>query len=189
MKKFTKSQLQRVIKEELAAVLSMDALPLSLESGMSADVSLEEEMMGLLACLRCAGVWFHAAHHVTKGTGFIGDHKDLYGEIYGALNDDYDGAAEKAVGLTGNEDVVCPHSVMALALDKMDKYPSPSGASAASIASTGLEIMRDLNDHVETVFKNLEETGQLALGLNDFLAAAANDYTKYIYLLQQRAKG
>ena len=187
--RMSSKQLQRVIKEELAAVLSVDALPVSLGAEMGGDVVLEEEMMGLLACLRSASVWFHAAHHVTKGTGFIGDHKDLYGEIYDSLNGDYDGAAEKAVGLTGSEDVVCPHAVMSMALEKMEKYPSPSGASAASIASTGLEIMRDLNAHVEDVFSHLEASGQLALGLNDFLAAAANDYTKYIYLLQQRTRG
>ena len=25
--------------------------------------------------------WYHAAHHVTKGAGFGGDHVNIYGEI------------------------------------------------------------------------------------------------------------
>jgi hypothetical protein len=145
-------------------------------------------MTDLLGCLRSAGVWFHAAHNLAKGTGFAGDHVNIYGEIYDALVDDYDGAAEKAIGISGDESVACPHKVMAIALEKMGKYSSPSGASASAIASTGLQIIRDLNDHVESLFASLEASGELALGLNDFLAAAANDYTTYIYLLQQRSK-
>jgi len=41
----------------------------------------------------------------------------------------------------------------------------------------------------EEAVELLESAGALSLGLNDFLAAAANQYETYIYLLQQRAKG
>jgi DNA-binding ferritin-like protein len=177
-----------LINEEVGAVFNLASMPVSVSSQLEEPISLETELMGLLACLRCANVWFHAAHQVTKGVGFAGDHVNIYGEIYDSLVDDYDGAAEKAIGLTGNENVACPHAVLALALEKMQNYPTPAGAGASSIAGTALQIMRDLNSHVEEVFTNLEAEGMLALGLNDFLAAAANDYTKYIYLLQQRTK-
>ena len=188
IKKISKTDLRLIIKEELGVALGMSALPVSIAAELADPVSLDEQMMGLLACLRCAGVWFHAAHQLTKGVGFAGDHVNIYGEIYDALIEDYDGAAEKAIGLTGDEGVACPHAILAMALEKMEKYPTPSGAPASMIAGTALQIVNDLNSHVEEVFTNLEATGQLALGLNDFLAAAANDYTKYVYLLQQRVK-
>lgn len=187
--KITKTQLRRIISEEMGAVLSLGGgLPVSIAAEMADPISLEEQMMGLLACLRCAGVWFHAAHQLTKGVGFAGDHVNIYGEIYDALIEDYDGAAEKAIGLTGNEDLACPHKILEMAVNKMEKYASPSGATASMIAGTALQIVKDLNSHVEETFTNLEASGQLALGLNDFLAAAANDYTRYVYLLQQRVK-
>ena len=189
--RITRKQLEKLIKEEVGAIISLDALggmPVAVGASVEPSVSFEEHMVSLLSCLRSAGVWFHAAHNLSKGTGFAGDHVNIYGEIYTALVDDYDGAAEKAIGISGDEGVACPHKVMAVALEKMNKYSSPSGASAAAIASTALQIVRDLNDHVESLFASLEADGELPLGLNDFLAAAANDYTKYIYLLQQRVK-
>ena len=186
--KITKVKLHKIIKEELGAVVGLGLSPLNMTGPLMEPVSLDSELMGLLSYLRCANVWFHAAHHLTKGVGFAGDHVNIYGEIYDALVDDYDGAAEKAIGLTENESVACPHAVMASALQKMQKYSTPAGAPASAIAGTALQIMRDLNEHVEQVFENLDSEGLLALGLNDFLAAAANDYTKYIYLLQQRTK-
>lgn len=186
--KITREKLHRIIKEELGTTIGFGRLPMTFVAQADAPISLDVELMGLLACLRCANVWFHAAHQLTKGVGFAGDHVNIYGEIYDALVEDYDGAAEKAIGLTGVEEVACPHIIMAMALEKMQKYPTPAGSNASAIAGTALQIMRDLNNHVEEVFTNLEAEGQLALGLNDFLAAAANDYTKYIYLLQQRTK-
>lgn len=186
--KITKAQLKRIINEEVGAIFNMASLPVSIASQLEEPISLDSELVSLLACIRCANVWFHAAHQLTKGVGFAGDHVNIYGEIYDALVDDYDGAAEKAIGLTGREEVACPHTILAMALEKMQKYPTPAGATASVIAGTALQIMRDLNSHVEEVFTNLEAEGMLALGLNDFLAAAANDYTKYIYLLQQRNK-
>lgn len=186
--KITKSVLHNIINEELSAFVGLDLASLNITGPLKEPVSLDAELTDLLACLRCANVWFHAAHQLTKGVGFAGDHVNIYGEIYDALVDDYDGAAEKAIGLTENESVACPHAVMASALQKMQKYNTPAGAPASVIAGTALQIMRDLNEHVEQVFENLESEGLLALGLNDFLASAANDYTKYIYLLQQRTK-
>lgn len=186
--RLTKRQLHKLIKEEVGTILSLGPLPISIDSGDIGAVSLQDHMMGLLACLHTAQVWFHSAHLLTKGTGFAGDHVNIYGDIYTALLEDYDGAAEKAIGLTGDEGVACPHVIMQMSVGKLDKYRSPAGASASAIADCALEIMQDLNSHVEDVFAGLESTGQLALGLNDFLAASANNYTKYIYLLQQRTR-
>jgi hypothetical protein len=183
--RISKNTLRKIISEEVAAVISLGGSEMAAPNNTA---HLGTAMTDLLGCLRSAGVWFHAAHNLAKGTSFSGDHVNLYGEIYGALVEDYDGAAEKAIGLTRDEMVACPHSVMAIALEKMGNYQSPSGAPASAIAGTALKIMEDLNEHVESLFSDLEASGNLALGLNDFLAAAANDYTTYIYLLQQRTK-
>lgn len=183
--KITRSQLRKLIAEELALVV---ADPAALGPA-SPDALLHEKMTHLLGCLRAANLWFHAAHNLAKGPGFMGDHIDLYGEIYDQLNDDYDTAAEKAISLTGDEGVACPQRVVAHAAEKLQAHPSPSGMGAEGIVGAGLEMMVKLNEKVTEMFELLESAGALSLGLNDFLAAAANQYETYIYLLQQRSKG
>lgn len=49
-----------------------------------------------------------------------------------------------------------------------------------------------IQDHYElltNIYKQLEEANELPLGLDDFLAASADEYDRFIYLLQQRLKG
>jgi len=121
--KITRSQLRKLIAEELALVVADPAAM----GPTSPDDLLHEKMTHLLGCLRAANLWFHAAHNLAKGPGFLGDHIDLYGEIYDQLNDDYDTAAEKAISLTGDEGVACPQRVVAHAAEKLQAHPSPSG--------------------------------------------------------------
>ena len=189
MAHISRNKLRSMIKEELT-VLSVDPTALSGVLGATdPDQLLVEKMTDLLGCLRAANLWFHAAHNLAKGPGFIGDHMDLYGEIYGRLNDDYDTAAEKGISLTGDETVACPQVVTIHAAEKLMEYPSPAGMRAEQIVAAACEMMQGLNEKVTELFEILEETGVLSLGLNDFLAATANQYETYIYLLQQRAKG
>lgn len=188
--KITQRQLKKIIAEEIAFVaLDPSAVSLALAPGASGGELLHEKMTHLLGCLRAGNLWFHAAHNLAKGPGFIGDHKDLYGEIYGRLNDDYDTAAEKAISLTGDEMVACPQVITMHAAEKLMDYPTPAGMGAEQIVSAACEMMMGLNDKVTELFTALEDAGVLSLGLNDFLAASANQYETYIYLLQQRTKG
>ena len=68
--KITRKQLRKIIKEELDAPVMTDL------SGLLAEY---------LGCVRALGLWFHGAHQLTKGSGFAGDHVDLYGKIYEEL--------------------------------------------------------------------------------------------------------
>lgn len=141
-----------------------------------------------LASLRALQLWFHSAHNLTKGTGFAGDHTELYGKIYVELQDNYDAAVEKAIGLSGDEQVACPVLITGGALEVLGQHMSPSGASSLDIAKAALGL---LNAHVELLtytFYSLEDGGTLPLGLNDFLMSSANDYETYMYMLQQRVK-
>lgn len=187
--KITHNQLRKLIKEELA-VMTIDPAMLSGVLGSAAEEdNLHESLVSLLGCLRAAHLWFHSAHNLAKGPGFVGDHIDLYGEIYGRLSDDYDTTAEKAISLTGDESVACPQAVIAAAAEKLMDYPSPAGMGAEQIVAAACDMMMGLNEKVTAIYDGLEATGSLSLGLNDFLAATANQYETYIYLLQQRSKG
>jgi len=133
-------------------------------------------------------LWFHGAHHVTRGASFAGDHVDIFGRIYVAIQDEIDGAVEKAVGVTGDEGIACPMHITKMALQVLQSYPSPPAISSLAMAAVGLEIERNYVELVEQMFAELEEADMLSLGLNDMLAASANVHEGHSYLLQQRVK-
>ena len=59
-------------------------------------------------------MWFHAAHHLSKGKSFAGDHVLLYGKIYETLTNDLDAIIEKAISFTDRETVACPIIILSL---------------------------------------------------------------------------
>ena len=132
--------------------------------------------------------WYHAAHHVTKGTGFGGDHVNIYGEIYTQLDDDLDMIVEKGIGLTGNETLADPVSSLSLAATKLAQYPAAADQSAETIAQHAFAISKDYIAFIESIYKQFEACG-MSLGLDDLLQGLANQYETYVYLLQQRSRG
>lgn len=137
--------------------------------------------------LRMIHLWFHGAHHLTSGTGFAGDHVNLYGTIYLQVQEQVDGAIEKSIGLFGEE---CgdPTAITKKALEIMMEYPSPAEQNDVGIAATGLQIEKDYLALSREVYDMLESSGDLSLGLDDFIMANANAHETNVYLLQQRAK-
>ena len=56
------------------------------------------------------------------------------------------------------------------------------------MASCALEMERHHNELVTAVFHELDESGNLTLGLDDLLMATVNNHEDHIYMLQQRVK-
>lgn len=131
--------------------------------------------------------WFHAAHHVTKGTGFGGDHVNLYGEIYTQLDEDLDGIVEKGIGLTGDETLADPVSSLSMAAGLLAQQPTSANQDAETIAANGLTVIKYYVDFIEKVYAQFEGIG-MSLGLDDLLQGHANQYETYVYLLQQRSR-
>lgn len=149
---------------------------------------LSKRLSQYLGMLRAMHLWYHGAHHATRGAGFSGDHVNLFGKLYQDAQEEIDGAIEKAVGLTEDEGISCPVHITTLALQVLKLYPSPPNLSAVSMASTGLQLEKDYLELVSEMFAELEEAGELSLGLNDFLMATANAHEDRTYLLRQRVK-
>ena len=89
--------------------------------------------------------WYHAAHHVTKGTGFGGDHVNIYGEIYTQLDEDLDMIVEKGIGLTGDETLADPVSSLSLAATKLSQYPAAANQNAEVIAQHAFALSKELS--------------------------------------------
>ena len=132
--------------------------------------------------------WYHAAHHVTKGTGFGGDHVNIYGEIYTQLDEDLDMIVEKGIGLTGDETLAAPVSSLSLAATKLAQYPAAANQSAETIARDAFALSKEYIAFLESVYSQFEACG-MSLGLDDLLQGLANQYETYVYLLQQRSRG
>ncbi len=137
--------------------------------------------------MRMMQLWFHAAHHLTRGSSFAGDHVNLYGKIYENISGQIDGAIEKAVGLFG-EDFGCPIVITGRALKIMTEYPSPTELNAASIAAVGLMIEKDWLRFSKNFYDSLKQDGKMTLGMDDFIMANANAHESHVYLLQQRVR-
>lgn len=143
-------------------------------------------MLGLLAAARAHYLWFHGAHHVTRGACFVGDHK-LYSKIYEEYVTDFDSLAEKGIVMFG-ERIADPLVVTQAAAQMLSAYQSPSALQPQGIASAGLQIERGYIARLEKSRLDLQAGGRLSLGLDNLLAQFADNHETWVYQLGQRAK-
>lgn len=141
-----------------------------------------------ICTVKAIELWFHSAHHLTKGTGFSGDHVNLYGMIYTELQEEFDAVAERVLGLTGDEGLLCPKHVTAQALQLLNTYPSPVNMSDYDIALSAQQIIMGYCMWENNFHGVLDQQGLLTIGLDDLLSANASNHERYAYLLNQRVK-
>ena len=123
-------------------------------------------MLEYVGFMRMIHLWFHGAHHLTRGSSFSGDHVNLYGVIYLAVQQQIDGAIEKAIGLFGDE----------------------CGDPMNVTKKVGLQIEKDFLQFSKNIYDEMKSSGELTLGLDDFIMATANAHETNVYLLQQRTR-
>jgi len=139
-----------------------------------------QKVTKLLAALRAAH-WSHwTSHWQTKGNPYYGDHL-LLERLYNAITDEIDTLAEKCVAFYGpaSVDPIAQAHMMSEIL-KRHAVPEP--------LLRALRIEQVLQSMFQDTYTSLETSGQLSLGLNDFIAATANAHETAIYLLQQRLR-
>ena len=150
---------------------------------------MEEIFRQWIGTHRAMIAWFHAAHHVTKGVGFGGDHVNIYGKIYTELEEDFDGLVEKGLGLTGDETLADPIAILSSAAISLSNIPRVSQQNADQIASMGFDVAKWYVDYLDQTYHRFEQDGGMSIGLDDMIMALANKYETYVYLLQQRTRG
>lgn len=91
-------------------------------------------MKELLSLLRAMQLYAHSAHLLCKGQSFLSDH-ELFGDIYSEVEGDFDGVAERIIGLYGEEPLQL-QSLMASVNAKIQAAPS-----------VGLENNKPLFEH------------------------------------------
>jgi len=133
-------------------------------------------------------MWFHSAHHVTKGKGFAGDHELLYGKIYKSLTEHLDEIIERAIGHTDSEIYACPIVISQMTVKVLKNFCSPADKSDIKISEIAYDSLQDLLNNTESLHQKLKMSGHLSIGFEDLLAGFANQYEAYIYMLKQRLK-
>ena len=133
-------------------------------------------------------MWFQAAHHLTKGTGFAGDHQNLYGVIYEEAEDSFDAIVERVLGLTNDENVACPSHIALNTVGKLNSLTSPSNQPPLAIAAAALELNKTYLSYLSDFLHNGKVNGLISVGTEDFIAGLCNTLETYNYKLQQRVK-
>ncbi len=131
------------------------------------------------ASLRAIYLIHQFSHWTTKGLGFYGDHL-LFERLYKSAADNADLAAEKFIGLFGEDamDYALQQEYIAKMLTKYQDH-------AMEKLMLGLSVEKDFLAFSEQVYAEMEKEGSLSLGLDDMLMSIASDREGACYLLQQ----
>jgi DNA-binding ferritin-like protein len=144
-------------------------------------LSMFDSMMKNVVAVLFASKWIHWENHwKSKGANYYGDHL-LYQRMYEKVDDQVDGLMEKWMVMGNVPDMtqIMGHAQKMLAYSKT-KATTPEAVS--------LSAERMVLKAIQVAFENLEESGELSLGLNDFLASLHSPHEENVYLLTQRNK-
>ena len=128
------------------------------------------------------------AHWLSKGPNFYGDHL-LFERIYvgdddtESIDDLIDTLAEKMVYI--KVDVNCPTAFEDTYVASIRTFMDHTDNLPQAVFNLVLECLRGL----QYAYKTGQQSGDLSLGMDDFLMAASNHIETYGYLLQQRIDG
>lgn len=132
-----------------------------------------------IATLRAISLIHQHNHWTTKGVTFYGDHL-LFERLYNSALEDLDLAAEKFIGIFGDD--CLDYDLQADLLHKvMLNYKNLEGAPVAMSLTAEKDFLKFSNDAYEC----FEKEATLTLGLDDMIMAIASKREEAVYLLKQ----
>ncbi len=135
-----------------------------------------------VATLRAIYLIEQHCHWTVKGTAFYGDHL-LFERLYKSAQDNADLAAEKAIGCFGQEAVEYKSQC-----DLIHKIATKYANLQDKPLEQALAIEKDFLAMAEKVFKQLEEAGEMDLGIDDMMTEISSKRQEAVYLLEQVLK-
>lgn len=121
-------------------------------------------------------------HWTTKGLSFYGDHL-MFQRLYESVQTDLDSAAEKFIGLLGDECIRYD-----LQTDLLNKVLLRFKSLEGSPAHLSLSIEKEFLKFAQTAYNCFEEEGKLTMGLDDMLMSVSSNRETAVYLLNQKMK-
>jgi DNA-binding ferritin-like protein len=132
-----------------------------------------------VASLRAISLIHQHNHWTTKGEMFYGEHL-LFARLYDSALENLDTAAEKFIGIFGDETL--NYELQAELLNKvLLKYSNLEG----SPIEMSLAIEKDFLKFSKDTYEFFKKNNVLSLGLDDMIMAIASNREESVYLLKQ----
>lgn len=136
-----------------------------------------------VASLQAIALIHKHSHWTTKGIPFYGDHL-LFDRLYDSTLKDLDAAAEKFIGVLGDECLDYETQIDLLG-KVMSKYNNVVGVAPAQAS---LACENDFLKFSQAAYDSFEADGALTLGMDDMIMAIASNHEESVYLLKQKIK-
>jgi len=135
-----------------------------------------------IATLKAISLIHQQNHWVSKGKNFYGNHL-LFERLYKSSQEDLDSAAEKFIGLFG-DDCLNYDLQIELLTKVLSKYKNLEGSNVAM----SIAIEKDFIKLSQEAYKLFRDVNQMSLGLDDLIMSISSNREEAIYLLQQILK-
>jgi DNA-binding ferritin-like protein len=135
-------------------------------------------MATYVAFLRALYIIHQNGHWKCKGPNFYAHHL-MFERIYKSVAADTDLAAEKTIGLFGND------SIDLFAQSKLIQQITERYSSSDNYIENSLKAEKDFIILSKKIYNTLKESGALSLGLDDAIMAICSNRETNVYLLQQ----
>lgn len=142
--------------------------------------TLQELCCTYISLLRSIYLIEQTAHWITKGSNFYSNHT-MFERLYGSVAEDADLAAERLLGLFGEECLDIKHQAEVLSLS-LKRFSSSNPIQAC------LDIENQFLSFSESFYEKIEKLGEMTLGLSDAITSISSHRETSIYLLQQANK-
>ncbi len=136
-----------------------------------------------VATLKAIALIHQHSHWLAKGNDFYGDHL-LFERLYDATLENLDGAAEKMIGVFGDE---CMD--FKLQTELLNKLLMKYSDLSEDVLNCSLSIEKDFLNFSKAAYECFENEGKMTLGLDDFIMATASEHEEAIYLLTRAQEG
>lgn len=136
-------------------------------------------ILGMLMAMRQN---YHSSHWQVGGPNFYGDHL-MFERLYESVEGDIDTLGEKIVAKYGSD------QVDGSKLSQIQAHYVGDWSQEQDPVQRGLASEKMFQSTVKGVYDSLKQSGELSLGLDDFLMTMADSHETNEYLLGQRAKG
>lgn len=135
-----------------------------------------------IASLRSLAFIHQQNHWTAKGKNFYSNHK-LFSDLYESALENLDAAAEKTIGVLGEDSL--DFELQSTLLHKCLGLYKPLSKTPIE---QSLKAEKDFIVFSKKLYKTLEDNNQMTEGFDDLIMSIANDREKAVYLLQQTAK-
>jgi len=166
--RISEGKLRKIIREIIGG-----------EVGISSGL---ETLQILLSVLRAVHFCHWTLHWQVRGESFGGDH-ELMGKIYDLLSGEIDQLGEKIVSGWGREGADMRMSITMM-------YGEVLGMTEELLGVEPMEMALYLEEELQQVFRqtydDLKASGDLSLGMDEFIMSMANAHETNLYVLRAR---